>query len=260
MDNFANAQERYAATAWESERLVYRGLLDSDKDWFFSEHRDEPIVFAMGDPTMMIPQSQFGNEKLWTMAKDGPMGVIVCLKAEEEARLAAEDEGAKALAAADPTKASEEKKDGEKNGTSNGAVASTDAKKKPLTRLGFVALFNGTDFPVSNQRRMELGISFTRSVRGRGFGSEAINWILDRAFIDMNLHKVYLNCFEFNTRAIHTYKKVGFHLDGTFRDSYWFQRRYWDGYQYSMLEQEWEELRCYKAIEKGDKNGVNGSA
>lgn len=60
----------------------------------------------------------------------------------------------------------------------------------------------------------------------KGFGGEAFNLLLDFAFKELNLHKVYLRVFSFNVRAIKLYQKLGFVEEGKleeqlYRDGKW---------------------------------------
>lgn len=45
---------------------------------------------------------------------------------------------------------------------------------------------------------------------GRGFGSEAVQLLTHFGFADLNLHRIYLNVFASNARAIKAYEKCGF--------------------------------------------------
>ncbi len=45
---------------------------------------------------------------------------------------------------------------------------------------------------------------------GKGFGQEALKLMLDYGFNLLNLNNIMLGTFEFNTRSIAAYKKVGF--------------------------------------------------
>ncbi len=49
---------------------------------------------------------------------------------------------------------------------------------------------------------------------GRGYGTEATRLMLDHAFSTMGLHRVSLAVFSFNERAIRSYEKVGFVVEG----------------------------------------------
>ncbi|TFJ91701.1 GNAT family N-acetyltransferase [Lentibacillus salicampi] len=60
----------------------------------------------------------------------------------------------------------------------------------------------------------------------KGFGREAFSLLLDFAFNELNLHKVYLRVFSFNERAIKLYQKLGFYEEGKlkeqlYRDGAW---------------------------------------
>jgi RimJ/RimL family protein N-acetyltransferase len=59
---------------------------------------------------------------------------------------------------------------------------------------------------------------------GKGYGTAAIKHVLDHAFTVRNLHRVDLEVYEFNERAIHVYKKLGFREEGRLRDAL-----LWDG-------------------------------
>lgn len=56
-----------------------------------------------------------------------------------------------------------------------------------------------------------LGIAIgAREYRGKGYGAEALNLLLDYAFNLLNLNSIMLGVFAFNEAAIRCYKKVGF--------------------------------------------------
>ena len=56
----------------------------------------------------------------------------------------------------------------------------------------------------------EMGICLTPKFINKGYGTEAINRILEYAFNDLNLNTMELIVFSNNLRAIHCYKKIGF--------------------------------------------------
>lgn len=53
--------------------------------------------------------------------------------------------------------------------------------------------------------------------RGNGHGTEAIGLLLDFAFKDLNLQRVYLHVFKDNETALRSYKKIGFVREGLLR-------------------------------------------
>lgn len=55
----------------------------------------------------------------------------------------------------------------------------------------------------------------------KGFGKEAFRLLLDFAFNELNLHKVYLRVFSFNERAIKLYQKLGFYKEGELEEQFY---------------------------------------
>ncbi|GGQ04529.1 GNAT family N-acetyltransferase [Streptosporangium pseudovulgare] len=55
-------------------------------------------------------------------------------------------------------------------------------------------------------------------VFGRGYGGEAIRLVLRHAFTTTPLHRIHLEAFAFNERALHVYRKAGFVQEGVHRD------------------------------------------
>jgi len=64
------------------------------------------------------------------------------------------------------------------------------------------------------------------NVRGQGVGNQATALALEHAFLDLNLHKVYLTVLETNKAAIGLYKKVGFKEEGTLVDAVYKNGKY----------------------------------
>ncbi len=82
-----------------------------------------------------------------------------------------------------------------------------------------------------------------RDYWGKGYGTEAMNLLLDFAFSSLNLRRVSLNVFEYNPRAYKCYLKTGFREEGRMRQ--WMQRagaRY-DLIHMGILREEWEALQ-----------------
>ncbi len=77
--------------------------------------------------------------------------------------------------------------------------------------------------PVHRSAELQIRIG-DRSHQGKGYGTEAIRLLLDFAFKDLNLNRVYLHVFADNQPAIKLYEKVGFKREGLLR-----QAAYLDG-------------------------------
>jgi hypothetical protein len=63
--------------------------------------------------------------------------------------------------------------------------------------------------------------------------------MLSHAFDTLNLHRVALSVFEFNERAIRSYRSCGFTVEGRSREAIWREGRWWDEITMSILEPEW---------------------
>lgn len=78
---------------------------------------------------------------------------------------------------------------------------------------------------------------------GRGFGTEATRLMLAHAFETLRLHRVALAVFEFNERAIRSYRSCGFVVEGRAREAIWRDGQWWDEITMSVLEPEWQRAR-----------------
>ena len=63
---------------------------------------------------------------------------------------------------------------------------------------------------------------------GKGYGTDAIRLILRFAFNELNLHRLSLTVFEYNLRAIRSYEKAGFVIEGHTRGFVHRDGRRWD--------------------------------
>ncbi len=78
---------------------------------------------------------------------------------------------------------------------------------------------------------------------GRGYGTDAMRVLVDFVFNETNLNKIRLNVFSFNERAIKSYKKCGFAVEGTLRQQVFRGGRYHDEVQMGLLRSEWAALK-----------------
>jgi len=80
-----------------------------------------------------------------------------------------------------------------------------------------------------------------RDYWGNGYGTDAMRLMLRYAFTELNLHRVTLGVFEYNTRAQQSYKKAGFTLEGRLRSELLRQGKRWDILIMGILREEWLE-------------------
>ena len=86
----------------------------------------------------------------------------------------------------------------------------------------------------------ELAIFMDRDHIGSGWGTEAQRVLLDFAFRNVGLERVYLTAFAGNTRAIRSYEKLGFQLEGRMRSAWRGVHGLEDGVLMAILREEWE--------------------
>lgn len=93
-----------------------------------------------------------------------------------------------------------------------------------------------------NNRSANMRIFINRKEDfNKGYGSEAIILALNYSFGMLNLHRIELETFSFNKRAIHVYEKIGFKREGIKRDGWFYNHKYYDMVTMSILEDEFKE-------------------
>lgn len=83
-----------------------------------------------------------------------------------------------------------------------------------------------------------IAIFIDPNYQGKGYGLEALQMGLKIAFEELNAHKVELNVYSYNERAIHVYQKAGFIIEGTKRASTYHKGQYFDTIIMGMLKEE----------------------
>ncbi|WMJ22120.1 GNAT family protein [Paludicola sp. MB14-C6] len=74
--------------------------------------------------------------------------------------------------------------------------------------------------------------------RGKGYGAEVMNLLVDYCFDYLNLNNVMLRVFSFNERAITCYKKVGFQEIGRRRQAYFVKGKFYDEVYMDIIREE----------------------
>jgi RimJ/RimL family protein N-acetyltransferase len=73
------------------------------------------------------------------------------------------------------------------------------------------------------------------ALTGRGLGREAARLLLAWAFDHLRLHRVSLEVYAFNARAIHVYEALGFRHEGRLRQALWQDGAWHDALVMGML-------------------------
>jgi len=78
-----------------------------------------------------------------------------------------------------------------------------------------------------------------RAEWGKGYGTDAMRVMLRYVFTELNLHRVSLNVFAYNPRAIRSYEKAGFVVEGRRRQALNRDGRRRDIIHMGILREEW---------------------
>lgn len=87
----------------------------------------------------------------------------------------------------------------------------------------------------------EIGIMLgEKTFWNRGYGTETMKLMLRHGFNTLNLHRIWLQVYPANNRAIRSYEKAGFIQEGSFREGHYHHGVYSDVLIMSILKPEWE--------------------
>jgi len=89
-------------------------------------------------------------------------------------------------------------------------------------------------------RVAELGIVIgEKQYQNKGLGTEAIELLLEYGFDTVNLNRIEIVVYDYNVRAIKSYKKAGFIEEGRKRQFVWNKGSYHDELIMGILAEEW---------------------
>lgn len=90
-----------------------------------------------------------------------------------------------------------------------------------------------------HHRNSAISLDILAPYQNKGYGTEAINWVLEWGFQIAGLHRIGIDTFSYNEGAYKLYEKIGFVLEGRSRESLWYNGKWHDYVSFSMLEHEW---------------------
>lgn len=103
--------------------------------------------------------------------------------------------------------------------------------------VGFIGLW----LTAERNRDGWVGIGIgDRADWGQGYGTDAMRVLLGYAFRELDLSRVTLGTFAYNRRAIRSYEKNGFRVEGQLRQSLHRGGRRYDEVVMGVLRREWE--------------------
>ena len=104
-------------------------------------------------------------------------------------------------------------------------------KENPTQLIGTVCLYH-----VSNvYSHAELGYKFSSSYHHKGYASEAVEKLIDIAFMELHLHRITAHVQKENLPSIRLLTNLGFEQEGICRDYLYLHGAWRDHIQYSLL-------------------------
>lgn len=88
-------------------------------------------------------------------------------------------------------------------------------------------------------RQGEIGWIFHPEVQGRGYASEAMHRIVELAFVQADLHRLYARCDARNDRSWRLMERLGMRREAHFREHGLFKGGWDEEFYYAILRREW---------------------
>jgi RimJ/RimL family protein N-acetyltransferase len=118
------------------------------------------------------------------------------------------------------------------------AVQFIENANKPGESILFGVFLNRNNKPVGNirlfnfheiHRRAELSFLFYDTIEwGKGYATESLGAVIEYAFKKIKLNRIHADYYEVNTASKKVFEKLGFQVEGIYRDHFWLDNRYVD--------------------------------
>jgi ribosomal-protein-alanine N-acetyltransferase len=117
-------------------------------------------------------------------------------------------------------------------------------KEKDGTNIGLIVHFGQSSGSIT------IGYAIKPSEHGKGYGTEALQLMLDYLFLSKEIHRVQANTDPENKVSQHLLEKVGFKREGVSRKSSFVRGQWRDECHYNILREEWKEPKILTRTEK----------
>ncbi|MDT3427250.1 RimJ/RimL family protein N-acetyltransferase [Paenibacillus forsythiae] len=94
--------------------------------------------------------------------------------------------------------------------------------------------------PMNRNANIRIAVSEEHR-QGKGYGREALRLMLEYGFGILNLHRIELEVYSYNNRALHMYEGLGFTKEGVRREALYYNHEYHDIITMSLLEKEYRQ-------------------
>lgn len=79
--------------------------------------------------------------------------------------------------------------------------------------------------------------------KGKGYCKQMITEVLKVGFDEMQLHRISLGVYDYNTAALKCYQAAGFSIEGTMREVLLHDGQWWSLIEMGILENEWHQKK-----------------
>ncbi len=91
------------------------------------------------------------------------------------------------------------------------------------------------------KKQARIGYTIHPNYQQQGYAYETCRAFLDHLF-QQDIHRVSAGCFTENVASWRLLEKLGMRREAHHRKVYFVKGRYWDNFEYAILEEEWEEV------------------
>ena len=95
---------------------------------------------------------------------------------------------------------------------------------------------------VEKSRRAEIGYWISEEYAGRGIMTDCVRALTSFGFRELKLHRIEIHCSRNNKKSVAIPERLGFTLEGIFRDGSFLYDHFENSRVYSILEHESEKL------------------
>jgi RimJ/RimL family protein N-acetyltransferase len=110
-------------------------------------------------------------------------------------------------------------------------------ENKNRTKIGWACHYIGSQ----NFGWMEIGYALISSERGKGYGTEAVQIMVNYLFLTKEIVRIQAVTNVRNVAFYRVLEKAGFRREGVLRKALYVRGEWADGYLYSILREEWKK-------------------
>lgn len=200
---------------FRSRRLAYRAVEDTpEDDDFIHSIQSDPLSYATSNSTLLKPQTKRDtlNGYKKHLMEDALLAVIILLPTQNV----------------------------------HDQPGTAGPPQEIWTSIGIIALKK--DEPGhGHHRKSSISIDIAKPYQNHGYGSEAIEWVVDWGFRKAGLHRIAVEAFSYNPGATRLYERLGFQFEGRQREAIWYDGDWHDLLIFGMLDREWKTQQQKKS-------------